>query len=94
MRVRSRRRFIRRVVALGWFASLMFGGLYLSTAWWPELVRRASQTVDPQTLSQVAHGVVIGVAAAAALLMTRWSWAQLRQGGLARLYSYVRRRDN
>jgi hypothetical protein len=93
MRLRSRSRFIRRLVALGWFVAILFGGVYLSTAWWPGVVHLANQAVDAETLDRLLRGAGIGAVVGAALFMTRWSWMQLRHGGLARLWSYLRRRD-
>jgi hypothetical protein len=72
---------------------MTFFGLYMSTAWWPEVIDAANQAVDAETLDRLLRGAGIGAVVGAALFMTRWSWVQLRDGGFARFLSYLRRRD-
>lgn len=89
----SRRRLMKRAIAALWMMVLAGVGLCAGVQWAPIVVHRALSMLDPLVLEKLVNGATIGAAVVVALLMTGWSWTQLRNGGLDRLISSFRRRD-
>jgi hypothetical protein len=46
--------------------------------------------MDPQTVDKALKGAAVVITAVLALIMTRWSVSQLREGGLSRLIASIR----
>lgn len=86
-----RSRLVKRTIALAWLTGLGLVGLYAGARWLREASQRVLAQLDPATVDGSVRVAATAVALVLGTLMTVWSFAQLRRGGLARLVDVYRR---